>query len=100
LGWGLVVIVFALSLIVQSIFRDFVLSSGVFFILLAVCLIVLGLIKPIMPLVSLLGGLSLLIGAGIVGYFVVHVDTLMIGGLMILIAGISLLVFKGSKSNV
>jgi len=87
-------------MIIQSLFRNIVISSGFFFILLAICLIILSLTKPILPIVSLSGGLMLCVGVAIVGILIAHIDPLMIGGCIILVAGIFLLVFKGSKPNV
>jgi hypothetical protein len=79
---------------------NFGISIGFFFIILALCLIIIGLTKPIMPLVSLFGGLNLLVGIAIFGILVVHIDPLIIGGLIVLIIGIFLLIFKGGMFNV
>jgi len=100
LGWGFFVIVFALSLIIQSIFGNFGITLGFFFTILALCLIAIGLTKPAMPLVTQFGGLFLLAGIAVFAILVANINPLLVVGIIILIFGIFLLVVRGRKCNV
>ena len=99
LSWGLFVIVFALSLIIQSLYGNLVISTGFFFTALAICLIIIGYPTPSMPLVVQLGGIFLGIGIAVLGIFYLHIDPLIVIGVLILIGGVILLMFKGRKIN-
>ncbi|WP_292367830.1 hypothetical protein [Methanoregula sp. UBA64] len=99
MGWGLAITAFALLLIAQSIFKDVWISSVVFLIILGCGLIALGSVSVKMPIVSFFGVLCLLIGLGIIGIFFVHIDILLIIGLIIIIFVLYFVVTGRNKIN-
>jgi len=99
-GWGLGIVVFALSLIIQYLWNNLGITIGFFLIALALCLVILGMSSPKTPQISMFGLVIMLIGIALTGIMVLHANPLIVIGLIILVAGICIIFFTRGESNV
>jgi len=88
LGWGLLAIIFGLSLLIYAALGKLGLAISIFFIMLGISLFLIGISKPILPLINSLGFVLVIFGFLIYGIFVAQFNPFgIIGIAIIIIAG-------------
>lgn len=88
LGWCLAAIIFGLSLLIYAALGKLDLAISIFFIMLGISLFLIGMSKPILPLINSLGFVLVIFGFLIYGIFVAQFNPFgIIGIAIIIIAG-------------
>ena len=97
LGWGSLICIFGISLLIFAALGNLSLATCVFFIGLGFILLLISVSKPILPLISSLGFALILLGLLIYGIFVAMFNPIMIIGIVIIAIGGGIILFAAKR---